>query len=438
MSEENVEADSIPAAEEETLVPQGQPLDRIFNLWSLDVFRAGSLLSSSFELVSATLGAGCLALPYATAMTGVGFCVIFLFLAAAVAFYSMHLLVVVRDLHPGIGSSYEDLVFGIFGRRAQLFVEINIIIFAMGTMVAYTIVVGDTLTPIASWWFGKHSWLAKKPLIEAVTTTTIMLPLAAQKNVSALRFTSLLGILFLLYLVVAITVRTSLEFEASDWDHIKVFNFSSEIFLGIPIIMFAFASHVNIFSIYEELERPSPRRINMVVAITVVLALVFYLGIGVAGYLGYPVATQGNILKHFTIDDLFLQLASIALTVTVMLNYPLSSHPCRITLTYLIFKHGPLRNVTEPTRYWCLTFGMVYVGLAIAIFVPGVEVAFELLGATATAVCCYIMPAMLNLYGGPYASNTFHNKNIPSILIIAFGALVATASSATIIYSFTK
>ena len=80
MSEENVEADSIPAAEEETLVnvlpstallcgkklintsqvPQGQPLDRIFNLWSLDVFRAGSLLSSSFELVSATLGAGCL------------------------------------------------------------------------------------------------------------------------------------------------------------------------------------------------------------------------------------------------------------------------------------------------------------------------------------------------------------------------------------------
>ena len=67
---------------------------------------------------------------------------------------------VVRDLHPGIGSSYEDLVFGIFGRRAQLFVEINIIIFAMGTMVAYTIVVGDTLTPIASWYRPMLSFLS--------------------------------------------------------------------------------------------------------------------------------------------------------------------------------------------------------------------------------------------------------------------------------------
>ncbi|KAI9914205.1 hypothetical protein PsorP6_004886 [Peronosclerospora sorghi] len=58
----------------------------------------GSIRGSVFNLASATLGAGALSLPYAVAVSGLGFAVAQLILAAFLTVYSIRLLVRAEDI----------------------------------------------------------------------------------------------------------------------------------------------------------------------------------------------------------------------------------------------------------------------------------------------------------------------------------------------------
>lgn len=58
----------------------------------------GSVRGSVFNLAGATLGAGALSLPYAVAVSGVGFAVAQLVLAAVLTVYTIRLLIRAGDL----------------------------------------------------------------------------------------------------------------------------------------------------------------------------------------------------------------------------------------------------------------------------------------------------------------------------------------------------
>lgn len=99
-----------------------------------------------FNMCSATLGAGALSLPYAFQHLGVlgGLCA--LLLTATAAHYSVVLLVS-AIAHTG-ARSYEELTVRVFGKRMGRLVEVNIIIFCFGSVIAYTVAVGDLLEPL--------------------------------------------------------------------------------------------------------------------------------------------------------------------------------------------------------------------------------------------------------------------------------------------------
>jgi hypothetical protein len=136
--------------------------------------------------------------------------------------------------------------------------------------------------------------------------------------------------------------------------------------------------------------------------------------------------------------DIPIQLGSFLLTVAVILNIPLNTHPLRITCDWMLF--GPHSRVPEDIRYYGEIFLMVFSALAIAIFVPSITVVsipsfpfisprlaqacllelkgcsrpqvFSLLGATATSFCCYVMPSLLYLRVAPQP--WYHYKVGPS------------------------
>ena len=59
------------------------------------------------------------------------------------------------------------------------------------------------------------------------------------------------------------------------------------------IIMFAFTCQVNVPALYDELEQRTPAQMRRVSARAVLIALVFYGAIGVAGYANFPHSHQG-------------------------------------------------------------------------------------------------------------------------------------------------
>ncbi|KAI9988148.1 hypothetical protein PInf_024413 [Phytophthora infestans] len=95
----------------------------------------GSIRGSVFNLAGATLGAGALSLPYAVAVSGLGFAVAQLVLAAVLTVYTIRLLIRAEDITKL--KSYEDLAMYCFGTKMTVFVEVNILVFCFGISVAY-------------------------------------------------------------------------------------------------------------------------------------------------------------------------------------------------------------------------------------------------------------------------------------------------------------
>ena len=104
-------------------------------------YTAGSLWGSVFNLCSATLGAGCLALPHSLKQMGT---VPALALCALTAWAShLSIVLLAECLHACSVRTYEELAVLAFGKNASRIISGSIFLIVFGSAVAYTIAVGD-------------------------------------------------------------------------------------------------------------------------------------------------------------------------------------------------------------------------------------------------------------------------------------------------------
>jgi len=89
----------------------------------------------------------------------------------------------------------------------------------------------------------------------------ILFPMSIPRNASALRFSSLFGVLCSMYLCVAVVIvfftdKTVVPSPTANFKKIKAFNLSYDgVVSTVPLIIFAYMYQVNIPMIYVELER---------------------------------------------------------------------------------------------------------------------------------------------------------------------------------------
>jgi len=175
----------------------------------------------------------------------------------------------------------------------------------------------------------------------------------------------------------------------------------ARVFESLGIMFFAFTCQVNVFSIYGELQRPSIRRMNKVVDRAQAISLSIYCLIGVFGYVRYASDTGGNILQNLSISDPMVALAQIAVGLTIVLAYPLSVFPARFTIEMGFFP----RHRRSTLRFILITLLIVLPSLALAIYTPGINTVFGLLGSTTSSVVCFILPPMFYLKVMPRAED---------------------------------
>jgi sodium-coupled neutral amino acid transporter 7/8 len=392
---------------------------------------AGGVVSSIFILLSATLGAGCLAFPFAFKESGILLGFGMMALAAVAAFYSIHLLVICAEATNK--HSYEELARYTFGRWVEVVLDVAIIVFTWGSAVAYLVIIGDTLPPLAELiGIPPDIFLAKRWFLMSMCTIFFLFPLTLLVRLSSLRFTSLIGFLATGYLIFALIVRTSQKLASDGLNSADVAlgNFDTRLFVAVPIIFYGFSSHVNIFSIYREMKRQTIWNADVVIAGNIGIAFVVYGLVGLFGYLGFLSGTAANILSNYSYDDIPIQIASLAITISVILYIPLNTHPCRITLDWLFF--GPNHKMFSlKTRYFFESVVIVAGTLIVAIAIPNIVVIFGLLGATATSLCCYVMPPLIHLQLLRW--RLWKLQAIPSLLLALGGTTVGILSTSVII-----
>ncbi|KNC49210.1 uncharacterized protein AMSG_11860 [Thecamonas trahens ATCC 50062] len=248
-----------------------------------------------------------------------------------------------------------------------------------------------------------------------------MIPLSLLRRISFLAHTSLVAVACMLYLtgmVVAHAITHGWDdsergnINAVDLSHgrrLAYFNISPQIFVALPIIGFAFASHVQVPTVYEEMRKPTGRRMMFVAWLALITCAVVYLTVGIFGYITFGLSVDGNVFNNFVDEDNpYVGVAKLGLAITLMFSSPLFVHPMReniVHLHYLVTTPREALAVTKPplveAMAWpihaSITIGLLGTTAFLGVLIPNVEVVLSFAGAVIVSILVYILPAAFYL-----------------------------------------
>lgn len=119
----------------------------------------------------------------------------------------------------------------------------------------------------------------------------------------------------------------SVEAAHEKYGEPKVFKLDANTLNAFAICVFAYNCHINVVPVAGRLVRPTKERIRKVAWWVNGIQFAFYAVIGVTGYLTFLKKTPGDVIKGFKINDPFMVVARILLSITMLIGIPLNTHP---------------------------------------------------------------------------------------------------------------
>ena len=180
----------------------------------------------------------------------------------------------------------------LYGKCMSVFSAICVILTLLGVVIAYIVLVKalipqtiQSLTPYTI------SGIANsQPFWATVVTYGIIFPLSLLRNMSSLRFTSVIGFVCIIYISLLVFVEYFIVTTniPANWQRANVFKVSIRgIFGSFPLIIFSFLYQPNIPAIYTELRHKSLQRIDKVLVLATIISVSIYVIVGIFGYVTF-------------------------------------------------------------------------------------------------------------------------------------------------------
>jgi len=359
---------------------------------------------------------------------------VLMLLGALLAVLTLELLVSCA-LNTGI-TSYSGLTLKVFGFRVAKACEAAMIIYCFGSCVGYLIIIGSCLDALLASSLSNLPAIFTKDFNLLLITTLVVLPLTCLKDLSKLRYASLVSVAAMLYLSTAVVVRAvvvgpDLFQPLASMDDVLYARFDGGFPKSACLVFFAYASHMNLLGVHAQVTNPSMRRMTKVTRRSVLLELILYCAFGGFGYLSFHDVTCGNVLQNYPKDDLLFVIARIAVVCSLSVVCPLIFSPAHADVDRLLFTNLPF----SWPRHILVSFVLVAMALVLAIFIPEVSVVFGLLGATMSILFCFALPIMLFIYTSPIITR-FNIYTLEALLVIL--TLVGIAGVVDIVYDLTQ
>jgi len=314
--------------------------------------KQSGIFGASSNLINSIVGAGIIGIPYAINEAGLVAGIMLLVLVAFLTDKSLKIIVGLASFHPKLRNkdvrTFEDLAAFPFGTAGANFILLNMFVLAYGAMLAYLLIIKDTIPSI----LGVQDRLSKT-LIMIVTSFTIMLPLSMQRDMASLSITSLFSVLADIILVGFITAYSPIKETIADaGGFTRVLEedaVNPTIFIGLGILSTAMACQHSAFIVSGSLENRTMKRWATVTGFSIGVSAVLCLLLGVAGYLGFLDETQGNVLNNFDQDNDMAKIARFLLAITMFFTYPMECFVARHVMVQLVHA-GDLDATDDPSH----------------------------------------------------------------------------------------
>jgi len=231
------------------------------------------------------------------------------------------------------------------------------------------------------------------------------------------------------------------EVDISGGKELVYANFSPDIFFALPIVAFAFASHIQVYKIYREMGVSDVEGMMKVVHLSVGCCSTLYLGVGIFGYLCFYQVTAPNLLNNFTDEtNPVIVIAKFGLATVLVFSAPLFMLPLRDTLNNIIDDDKKREfSWIRHLFFTILVLGLVYV---LAVVTPAVSDVLSLTGSICSTSVMYIFPATFYLAleqnHTSLQDQPARNRALGAKCVLAWGVIMALAGTTVSIYEFAQ
>ncbi|KAG5951823.1 hypothetical protein E4U53_002174 [Claviceps sorghi] len=358
--------------------------------------RPKSGLKSAFmNMANSIIGAGIIGQPYAIRQAGLVAGILLLVGLTIVVDWTIRLIVINSKLSGT--SSFQGTVQACFGRPGLIAISFAQWIFAFGGMVAFGVIVGDTIPHVllAIW-----PDLASVPVVGllsdrrvaiAVFIMGVSYPLTLYRDIAKLAKASTLALISMLIIVATVMIQgLFVPSEARGSFSTPLLTVNGGIFQAIGVISFAFVCHHNSLLIYGSLRTPTIDNFSRVTHYSTGISMLACLAMAVAGFLTFGDKTLGNVLNNFPSDNSMVNVARLCFGLNMLTTLPLEAFVCReVMLTYWYPNEG-----FHLGRHVVLSTGLVVCATAMSLLTCDLGIVFELVGATSAVAMAYILPPM--------------------------------------------
>jgi len=294
-------------------------------------------------------------MPYAIRESGLIFGCLLLIFVGLMTYKSLNILVQSATVNPHLKlrqvSTYEDLLYYPFGIWGRGFILLSMFVFAYGAMIAYLIIIKDTIPTILG--FDKGF---EREVVLLITGLIFIFPLAIQRDMATLSFTSFISslsdVVLVVFIVVYSPIRETVAQRGGIGEILKEDSIKPTAFVGLGIISIAMCCQHSSFLIYGSLENHTAFRWKIVTGISISLATFLSVLLGVSGHLGFMEHTEGDILNNFPTGSTQANVARALLALTMVFTYPMEFFVGRHVLVDL-FHSGQMEDPNESGGY-CL------------------------------------------------------------------------------------
>ncbi|KOS21102.1 Vacuolar amino acid transporter 6 [Escovopsis weberi] len=308
-----------------------------------------SMISSIVNLLNTIVGAGTLAMPSVLSHMGIMLGVLLIVWSGLTSAFGLYLQTrCARYLDRG-SSSFFALSQLTYPNAAIMF-DLAIAVKCFGVGVSYMIIIGDLMPGVV---LGLYARAADTPyLVDRNFWITafmlLVIPLAFLKRLDSLKYTSIIALVSIGYLIVLVIYHFGVDPHAPA-SEIRVIQWGGpvETLSTLPVVVFAYTCHQNMFSIINELKDGSPSRLIGVIGSSIGSAASIYILVAITGYITFGNAIVGNIISMYP-TGVASTIGKAAIVVLVLFSIPLQVHPCRASLDSVL-KWRPNRNGSSNT-----------------------------------------------------------------------------------------
>ncbi|KAI8084094.1 transmembrane amino acid transporter protein-domain-containing protein [Gilbertella persicaria] len=393
-------------------------------------------ISCIINLANTILGTGMLAMPSAMASVGILPGIFLIGFSALMSGTGLYFLSRCAARTEGRNASFFA-ISKLTWPKIAVFFDLAIAIKCFGVAVSYLIIIGDLMPQVIDS-LSNHAhtayFLTDRRFWITLFVLVLILPLSFLKKLDSLKYTSLVALVAVIYLCVIVLYHyVSPNYPLPQKEDVELVSFSASILGHLPVFVFAFTCHQNIFSVYNELKDNSKQAINKVIATSIGGSAFVYEAIAILGYLSFGKQVRGNIIMEYP-PSYFVAGGRLAMVISCIFSYPLQAHPCRASLDKVLtllspskgLKASPLSSPPPPSafKYFAMTTTILIASYLVAITITELDLVLSFVGSTGSTTISFILPGLF--YYKIHENDQWNSAKISSVLLALYGMFIMT------------